>query len=124
MNIKKYFKKFYNMQPYINIDKKEWKFIIETYEKDDIVETLSEVLFTYPPPIPKITEQKMLKDLKKLKGVWWYDLLIEGQWFPRNERESRYDLTFDNSNYYFKKCQVKSSFFFLGWGSKPPGPLD
>ena len=56
MNIKKYFKKFYNMQPYINIDKKEWKFIIETYEKDDIVETLSEVLFTYPPPIPKIAD--------------------------------------------------------------------
>ena len=106
MNIKKYFKKFYNMRPYIDIDKKEWKYIIETYEKDDIVETLSEVLFTYPPPIPKITEQKMIKDLNKLKGVWWYDLLIEGQWFPRNERESRYDLTFDNSNYYFKKCNI------------------
>ena len=61
-DIKEYFKKFYDMKPYIYIDKDEWKYIINTFEKDDIVDTLSEVLVTYPPPIPNITEKKTLDD--------------------------------------------------------------
>ena len=33
-----YFKKFYNMEPYLFIDEKEWKYILDTYEKDDVIE--------------------------------------------------------------------------------------
>ena len=36
-----YFKKFYNMKPYLFIDEKEWKYILDTYEKDDVIEELS-----------------------------------------------------------------------------------
>ena len=31
--------------------------------------------------------------MNKLKGVKWPDLLIEGKWFPRNERDTKYELT-------------------------------
>ena len=98
-NIKDYFKKFYDMKPYLFIDEKEWKYIMETYEKDDVVEELSKALHTYPCPIPKITEKETLKSLNKLKGVRWNDLLVEKEWFPRNEKESDYPLT----HKYFKR---------------------
>ena len=88
-----YFKKFYNMEPYLFIDEKEWKYILDTYEKDDVIEELSKALHTYPCPIPEITEKETLKSLNKLKGVKWPDLLIDGKWFPRNERETKYELT-------------------------------
>ena len=88
-----YFKKFYNMKPYLFIDEKEWKYILDTYEKDDVIEELSKALHTYPCPIPEISEKDTLKSLNKLKGVKWPDLLIEGKWFPRNERDTKYELT-------------------------------
>ena len=39
--VKELFKKFYNMEPYLFIDEKEWKYILDTYEKDDVVDELS-----------------------------------------------------------------------------------
>ena len=63
-----YFKKFYNMEPYLFIDEKEWKYILDTYEKDDVIEELSKI-HTYPCPIPEISEKDTLKSLNKLKGV-------------------------------------------------------
>ena len=98
-SIKDYFKKFYDMKPYLFIDEKEWKYIMETYEKETVVEELSKVLHTYPCPIPEITKAGTLKSLNKLKGIKWPDLLIEKEWFPRNERESDYPL----SKKYFKR---------------------
>ena len=81
------------MKPYLFIDEKEWKYILDTYEKDDVIEELSKALHTYPCPIPEISEKDTLKSLNKLKGVKWPDLLIDGKWFPRNERDTRYELT-------------------------------
>ncbi len=49
--IKEYFNKFYNMKPYLSIDEEEWAYIIKTFDKEDIIETLSEVCYTYPLPI-------------------------------------------------------------------------
>ena len=98
-DIKDYFKKFYDMKPYLFIDEKEWKYIMETYEKDDVVEELSKALHTYPCPIPEISEKETLKSLNRLKGVRWTDLLVEKEWFPRNESESEYPLT----HKYFKR---------------------
>ena len=94
------------MEPYIHIDKGEWKHIIDTFDKDDIIETLSEVLVTYPPPIPNISEKKTLDSLVKLKGTWWVDIMVTGRWFPRNDRESKYDLKFDGNYQYFKRCNT------------------
>ena len=33
-----YFKKFYNMKPYLQIEEEEWQHIINTYEKEDVVQ--------------------------------------------------------------------------------------
>ena len=49
MIISDYFKKFYDMEPYIFIDEDEWKHIIDTYEKEEVIEELSKVLHTYHP---------------------------------------------------------------------------
>ena len=99
ITIKEYFKKFYNMKPYLYIPEDEWQMIMETYEKDDVIQELSECLHTYPCPIPEITEQETLKSLNKLKSVQYNDILVEGKWFPRNENQYNYPLT----DLYFKK---------------------
>jgi hypothetical protein len=98
-NIKEYFKKFYNMKPYLYIPEDEWQMIMKTWEKEEVVESLSEVLHTYPCPIPEISEEDTLKSLNKLKGVQFNDILVEGKWFPRNENQYNYPLT----DLYFKK---------------------
>ena len=41
--VKELFKKFYDMEPYLFIDEKEWQHIITTYEKDDVVDELLNV---------------------------------------------------------------------------------
>src|SRR5210317_281461 len=99
MTIQEHFQKFYNMKPYIFIDEKEWQSIMKTYEKEDVIEELSKVLHTYRPPIPVISERQTLDSLNKLKGIRWPELLVESGWFPRNETESKYDL----SEMYFKR---------------------
>ena len=106
MDIKTYFQKFYNMNPYIRIEKDEWKYIVNTFEKEEIIQQLSEVLVTYPPPIQQISEEETLDAYRKLKGTWWPDILVEGEWLPRNERQSTYPLTYDGSHYYFKRTNV------------------
>ena len=81
------------MKPYLQIDEDEWQHIIKTYEKDEVVDELSKCLHTYPCPIPEISEKETLKSLNLLKGIKWPDLLVEKEWFPRNERKSNYPLT-------------------------------
>jgi len=97
--VKELFKKFYDMEPYLFIDEKEWQHIITTYDKDEVVDELAKCLHTYRCPIPEITEKEALKSLKKLKGVQWGDILEYKSWFPRNERRSKYELTHS----YFKR---------------------
>jgi len=97
--VEEIFKKFYNMEPYLSIDEKEWQHIITTYEKDEVVDELAKCLHTYPCPIPEITEKDALKSLNKLKGVHWNDLMFHDGWFPRNERKSKWPL----GDSYFKR---------------------
>jgi len=93
MSIKEVFEKYYNMKPYLQIEEDEWQHIIKTYEKDEVVDELAKCLHTYPCPIPEISEEETLKSLNLLKGIKWPDLLVEKEWFPRNERKSNYPLT-------------------------------
>lgn len=93
MELKIIFEKYYDMKPYLQIEEDAWQHIIKTYDKDDVVDELSKCLHTYPCPIPEITEEETLKSLKLLKGIRWPDLLVEKEWFPRNERKSKYQLT-------------------------------
>ena len=38
-SVKEYFKKFYNMEPYLYISEDEWQMIMNTsWEKEDVVE--------------------------------------------------------------------------------------
>ena len=34
-----YFDKFYNMEPYLEIDEKDWEYIKETFDKEDVKES-------------------------------------------------------------------------------------
>ena len=91
------------MKPYLFIDEKEWKYIMETYDKEDVVNELSKVLYTYPCPIPKFTDDDIVKSFNKLKSIKWNEELIEGAWFPRNITNSKYHLNFKDSQFYFRK---------------------
>ena len=42
-----YFDKFLNMDPYLSIDEKEWEYIKETFDKDDVKESLAKVAMNY-----------------------------------------------------------------------------
>ena len=113
------------MEPYFSIDEKDWTYIKDNFEKDDIKQSLVEVLMEYEPPYMDITEKECLTDYKRLKGVKWNDLYINKQWFARSE----YD--WDRSDNLIKRLNVgnKASNYFQQknrWsvdGTVSPGPL-
>ena len=74
-----YFDKFKNQEPYLHIDEKEWTYIKDTFEKDDVKESLAKVAMDYPMPTMEMTEEDCRKDFNKLKGTWVYDILKEGE---------------------------------------------
>ena len=80
-----YFDKFKNMEPYLKIDKKEWAYIKETYDRPDIQETLVEILKDYELPTQELTKKDAYKDFMKLKGIQWPDYLKESEWYTRSE---------------------------------------
>ena len=56
-----YFDKFLNMDPYLFIDEGEWDYIKQTFEKQDVRESLAQVAMTYPPPYMDITDNDAYK---------------------------------------------------------------
>jgi len=80
-----YFDKFRNMEPYLKIDKKEWAYIKETFDRPDIQETLVEILKDYELPTQELTKKHAYKDFMKLKGIQWPDYLKESEWYARSE---------------------------------------
>jgi len=52
----KYFDKFYDQDGYLDIPEEEWTYIKETFEKDDVKESLAKVAMTYPIPYAEISE--------------------------------------------------------------------
>ena len=80
-----YFDKFKNMEPYLKIDKKEWAYIKETFDRPDIQETLVEILKDYELPTQELTKKDAYKDFMKLKGIQWPDYLKESEWYTRSE---------------------------------------
>lgn len=80
-----YFDKFKNMEPYLKIDKKEWAYIKETFDRPDIQETLVEILKEYELPTQELTIKDAYKDFMKLKGIQWPDYLKESEWYARSE---------------------------------------
>ena len=126
-----YFDKFYDMEPYLSIEEKEWEYIKNTFEKQDVRESLAKVAMTYPPPYMNISENGAYKELQKLKGMRHNDLLVDGEWFAREGTKYRYDLTFEGKQQYFKRINTgnDSSNYFQQenrWsvdGTIAPGPI-
>jgi hypothetical protein len=118
------------MEPYLFIDEVEWEYIKNTFDKQDVRESLAKVAMSYPPPYMDISEKDALKQLQKLKGMRHNEILVEGEWFAREGTEYRYDLTFEGKQQYFKRNNTgnDSSNYFQQknrWsvdGTIAPGP--
>ena len=125
-----YFDKFYNMEPYLEIDEKDWEYIKETFDKDDVKESLATVAMTYPLPYPDLTEKKAYKDFQKLKGMKWNEIIVEGEWYAREGTEYTYNLNYDKKQLYLRRLNagnISSNYFQIEnrWsvdGSVSPGP--
>ena len=120
-----YFEKFRNMEPYFEIGEEEWTYIKDTFSKEEIKESLVEVLMEYPPPYADISEKDCLKDYRRLKGIKWNDLYTEKKWFARSEYK------WERSDNLIKRSNTgnKSSNYFQQhnrWevdGTISPGPI-
>ena len=73
-----YFDKFKGQEPYFHIDETEWSYIKDTFDKEDVKESMAKVAMTYPPPYMEISENECRKDFIDLKKTWVHDLLKEG----------------------------------------------
>jgi len=119
------------MEPYLSIDKKEWEYIKNTFEKQDVRESLAKVAMSYPPPYMDMTEKDAYRGLQKLKGMKHNDILVNGEWFAREGTKYHYDLSFDGKQQYFRRINTgnaASNFFQQEnrWsvdGTIAPGPI-
>ena len=118
------------MEPYLEIDEKEWEYIKETFDKEDVKESLAKVAMTYPLPYPNLTEKSAYKDFMKLKGMKWNEIMVEGDWYAREGTQYTYDLKYDGKPLYFRRLNAgntASNYFQIKnrWsvdGSVSPGP--
>jgi len=125
-----YFDKFYNMKPYLEIEDKDWEYIKETFDKQDVKESLATVAMTYPLPYPDLTEKRAYRDFQKLKGMKWNEIMVEGEWYAREGTEYTYNLNYDKKQLYFRRLNAgneASNYFQIEnrWsvdGSVSPGP--
>tara|TARA_B100000575_G_C23143288_1_gene666103 strand:- start:8605 stop:9825 length:1221 start_codon:yes stop_codon:yes gene_type:complete len=125
-----YFDKFLDMSPYLSIDEREWEYIKNTFDKEDVKESLAKVAMTYEIPYAEITKKDAHRNYLKLKGMNHNDILVEGEWFAREGTEYRYGLSFKGNQQYFRRINTgnqASNYFQQGnrWsvdGSVSPGP--
>ena len=125
-----YFDKFLGMTPYLSIDEKEWSYIKDTFEKQDVKESLAKVAMTYEIPYAEISKKDAYQHYLKLKGMKHTDVLVDGEWFAREGTEYTYNLNFDGKQQYFRRLNAgnNSSNYFQQknrWsvdGSVSPGP--
>ena len=61
-----YFDKFLGMTPYLSIDEKEWSYIKDTFEKQDVKESLAKVAMTYEIPYAEISKKDAYQHYLKL----------------------------------------------------------
>ena len=113
------------MEPYFSMDEEQWQYTQDNFSKDEIKETLVEILMEYEPPYMEISEKECLRDYRKLKGVKWNDLYVEKKWFARSE----YEWPFSNSLIRRLNVGNKASNYFQQhnrWsvdGTISPGPI-
>ena len=59
------------------MDEEQWQYAQDNFSKEEIKESLVEILMEYEPPYMEISEKECLNDYRKLKGVKWNDLYVE-----------------------------------------------
>jgi hypothetical protein len=101
-----YFDKFLGMTPYLSIDEKEWSYIKDTFEKQDVKESLAKVAMTYEIPYAEISKKDAYQHYLKLKGMKHTDVLVDGEWFAREGTEYTYNLNFDGKQQYFRRLNA------------------
>ncbi len=104
-----YFDKFLDMKPYLEIKEDEWDYIKNTFDKEDVKESLAQVAMTYEIPYAEISENDAYKALMKLKGMRHNEILVDGEWFAREGSEYRYDLSFQGKQQYFRRINTGNS---------------
>ena len=104
-----YFDKFLNQEPYLEIDEKEWEHIKNTFDREDVKESLAKVAMTYEIPYAQITKQTAYRDYLKLKGMNQHDILVDGKWFAREGTKYKYNLNFQGKQQYFRRLNVGNS---------------
>ena len=104
-----YFDKFYDMEPYLSIDEKEWEHIKNTFDKEDVKESLAKVAMTYEIPYAEISKKDAHRDYLKLKGMKHTDILVNGEWFAREGTEYTYNLNFQGKQQYFRRLNAGNS---------------
>lgn len=98
------FDKFIGMTPYLEIGPDDWSRIKETYEMEDVLESLATVLMTYPLPYNEIDIEDAKKEFMKLKRLNWQDYLVHGNWSARHEYEE--PLEYDGEGAYFRRINI------------------
>lgn len=101
-----YFDKYKGMTPYLHIPKEEWTYIKDTFDKEDVKETLGQVLMEYPIPYAELTEKDARSEYLATKGIRHQNLMVEGEWFPRKASASRYPITYNGKNLYFRRLNT------------------
>ena len=109
-----HFNRFTYQIPYLHINEEEWDYIKDTFNKDDVKESLAKIAMDYSPPYMYISEDDCRKDFVNLKKTWVYDLLKEGEWFARTETSYDWPITYDGSQWYIKRLNTgnKASNYF------------
>jgi hypothetical protein len=111
----------YKTDDFIDIPFDDWETIKKNYDKEIIKEELASILVHCPIPLPSMNEDDVKNDYLKLKGTWWNDILMEGDWFPREDSNTSYHYNFNGSQFYFRKVNTgndSSKYFHLKnrWG--------
>ena len=104
--------------------------IKNTFDKEDVKESLAKVAMTYEIPYAEISKKDAHRHYLKLKGMKHTDILVEGEWFAREGTEYRYGLSFEGKQQYFRRINTgnQSSNYFQQanrWsvdGAVSPGP--
>ena len=106
MKYLEYFDKFKGMEPYFKIDKAEWKYVTETFKKEDVRHSIATVLMEYPLPYANISLRKVKQGFKKLCGFHQLDLIATGEWFARGSKTYKYPLTINGTQKYFRRVNT------------------
>jgi hypothetical protein len=111
------------IEPYFYIGEGDWAKVKETYEKDDIKETLAEILMKYDPPYMEIQKYEAEKDFYALLNFTYKNLNeytevkknINTSFFETFEMTDEQDESYQKSSTKVKKQRQDSLFTETPW---------